>query len=60
MLTECEDIVENNTKVKAEIDNYREEENVKENDYYEVSQSMLQGLSPGKRIMLCDILNCVN
>ena len=38
-------IVENNTKVKDEkavIGNHREEENVKEKDYYQVS--------PGKRI----------
>ena len=52
-LTECEDIVENDTKVKedkAEIDSHCEEENMKEKDYYEVSQSKLQGLSAGKRM----------
>ena len=47
------DIVENDTKVKeekVEIDNNCEEENVKEKDYYKVSQLKWQGLSPGKRM----------
>ena len=55
MLTKSEYIVENDTTLKEEkikIDNHCEEENVKEKDYYEVSQSKLQVLSPppGKRM----------
>ena len=49
---ESEDIVENDTKLKeekAKIDNHCKEENVKEK-VYKVSQSKLQGLSPGKRM----------